>query len=195
MPPARRLCTALASALLAMAALVSLPGAQRAQAADREAPGGYPEGRLLERPAEAMAAEGRRAQLHRRLEQRRQMVRAEAHARMPNTMYASTPSSPGAIPSWHPVLVGPEYRRRWPPDLLRPRRCPRGRPSGARTSSPCSHRPPTRSGVRALRGSSTIPRKSGEVRIDAFDDQGDQHGPVTLHIRCGQDRSLQLRRP
>ena len=63
MPPARRRVTALASALLAMAALVSLPGAQRVQAADREAPDGYAEGRLLERPAGAMAAQARRARL------------------------------------------------------------------------------------------------------------------------------------
>ena len=187
MPPARRVATILASALLAMAALVSLAGAQRVQAADREAPTGYAEGRLLERPAEAMTAQARRAWLYRRLEQRRQMARAAAHARMPNTMYASTPSPAGAIPSWHPVLVGPDTDG-----------------TGAGPAAPMSVSPRSTAGgthLIPLFASAADPLgrqgfarvinhsdEAGEVRIEAFDDEGTPRGPLTLTIGANETK-------
>ena len=185
MPPARRRVTALASALLAMAALVSLPGAQRVQAADREAPDGYAEGRLLERPAGAMAAQARRARLHRRLEQRRQMARAQAHARMPNTMYASTPSPPGAIPSWHPVLVGPDAEGARPGPAS-------PAPASPQTSGSGTHLIPLFASAADPLGRQGFARvinrsdEAGEVHIDAFDDEGTPRGPLTLTIGANE---------
>ena len=88
----------LASALLAAAVLGAAPDAPPAQAgADTQAAA-----RFLERPSEAMAAaqrqRARQARQHRRM--------AQAQARMPSTMYASTPdpSPPRRVERWraHP---------------------------------------------------------------------------------------------
>ena len=89
MEPPRRPGKMLACALLAAAVLVTVPDALRAQ----ERTVGNAPARILERPSEAMAAAQRQRvrqiRQHRRL-QRLRMEQARAHARMPDTMYAST---------------------------------------------------------------------------------------------------------
>ena len=98
MSPTRRCpVEVVTGALLAAVVLGTALGAPGAQAGA----GGQASVRFLEGPSEAMAAQQRRvreARRHRRL-QRLRAERAAAHARMPSTMYASTPD--GATPP-HP---------------------------------------------------------------------------------------------
>ena len=130
----------------------------------------------------AVAAQARRALM----EQRQRMARAEAHASMPNTMYASTPSPAGSIPSWHPVLVGPETEDPGPADHRR---------AGAAFSEVRSggvHRIPlfaAASNPLGRQGFARIVNRSdraGEVQIEAFDDSGMSAGPVTLPIDANE---------
>ena len=177
MPPARRPCTALATALVAMAALVSLPGSQRVQAADREAPAGY-----AERAAEAAAQAER---MRRRVEQRRRIERAAAHARMPSTMYASTPDP---APPPHPIPLRPP-----PPRSSEPPAPPPPAPSAGAVPAQ-THRialfPAAARGTEGgYRGFARVVNRSeepGEVHIDAFDDEGVHYGPLTLDIGAGE---------
>ena len=166
---AKRAGKALVGAALLAAGLFVAVGAPRAQ----DGMGGS----ALSGARGAAVVEARRVLV----EQRRQMARAEAHARMPNTMYASTPSPPGAIPSWHPVLVGPDTEGAGPGPAsslsVSPRTAAGGThliPLFASASDPLG-----RQGFARIINHSN---EAGEVRIDAFDDQGDQRGPVTLHI-------------
>ena len=119
------------------------------------------------------------AELERRAERRRSAARARAHARMPDTMYASTPSD--AVPP-HPGLSDAGVS-----------------PTAARAPGPVSmssgmrlhHVPLFASAADAL-GREGFVRvvnrsdESGEVRIDAYDDAGTQHGPVTLALGAGR---------
>ena len=76
---AHRHCRTLASAMLALAALGAAPAASFAQGAMAQGTMG-------------VEAQRRSVQVQRlRAEQRRNVARAQAHAQMPDTMYASTP--------------------------------------------------------------------------------------------------------
>ena len=65
----------------------------------------------------------------------------------------------------------------------------RARPAPPRrTWCRCFPPPPAGRGkvCRALRASSTAPGESGTVRIVAWDDEGEQHGPLTLAVDAGE---------
>ena len=121
--------------------------------------------------------------------QRLQLERASAHARMPNTMYASTPDR--APP--HPI----------------PLALPAAEPTGQPRASTPAVSPTVTPAARAYRvallpaaarwaegGYQGVVRivnhddVAGEVRIDAVDDAGTRHGPLTLDIGAGE--SVQL---
>ena len=174
MSPASRACTVLASVLLAAAVLGAAPDASHAQAGA----GGSAPARFVQRPSEAMAAaQMQRARQHRRL-QRLRTEQARAHARMPDTMYASTPDpSPP-----HPLLVdaGAEPASE---------RSAAGVP--ARSAVRLGYRVglfPSASRWRGEQGYQGFVRvinrsdEAGAVRIDAWDDAGGHVGPVTLAI-------------
>ena len=169
----------LASALLAMAVLGAAPDAPRAQAgADTQAAA-----RFLEPPSEAIAAAQR--QRARQARQHRRMVQAQAHARMPSTMYASTPDP---SPPPHPFPLGVSTKR-----------------APERSDGPVSARSAVRLGYRVglfpsaarltgekgYQGFARVINRSdddGEVRIDAWDDDGEHRGPLTLQI--GANRTV-----
>ena len=162
-------------AVLLAAALAAAGGATRAQQ------GVGASGHFAERMTAASAAEARRVHL----EQLRRVSRAEAHARMPSTMYASTPSPPGEMPSWHPVLVEPETEESDPLPALPGSALPRSGTGGvyriplfAAASNPLG-----RQGfVRIVNRSD----RAGEVRIAAFDDSGMPGRSVTLPIGANE---------
>ena len=121
-----------------------------------------------------------------RARQRQQIQRAQAHARMKSTMYASTPSPADAAVSWHPVLV-PRIRN------LRTASSPPPVPVLASPMSAATgpHRIPFFAAASDSRrqGFARIINHSdeaGTVRIDAFDDAGGQYGPLTLSIGAGE---------
>ena len=121
-----------------------------------------------------------------RARQRQQIQRAQAHARMKSTMYASTPSPADAAVSWHPVLV-PRMRN------LRTASSPPPVPVLASPMSAATgpHRIPFFAAASDSRrqGFARIINHSdaaGTVRIDAFDDAGGQYGPLTLSIGAGE---------
>ena len=175
-------CKSLLSALLVVSAgLVALAGTPRAQ----EGPGAS--ARILDRPAAAMAAaqrqRARQARHHRRL-QRQRIEQAAAHARMPSTMYASTPDP--TTPS-HP----------FPLDVGTQRAAERTA-TPARVSARATVRRGHRIGLfpaagrweeRGYQGFARLINRSGtdgEVHIDAFDDAGIHAGRVTLTIGAGE---------
>ena len=108
---------------------------------------------------------------------------------MPSTMYASTPSPSGTMPSWHPVLVESETEGS-------------GRPTAAAVPGPASSRagsggvyriPLFPSAADALRrqGFARVINRSesgGEVSIDAYDDEGMHRGPLKLAIGAGETK-------
>ena len=162
-------------AVLLAAALAAAGGAARAQEGRSAA------ARAVERMTAASAAEARRVHL----EQLRSVSRAEAHARMPSTMYASTPSPPGEMPSWHPVLVEPETEEPDPSLALPGPALPRSGTGGvyriplfAAASNPLG-----RQGFARIVNHSD---RAGEVQIEAFDDSGKSAGPVTLPIDANE---------
>ena len=161
----------LASALLVSAVLgAGMPGAVHAQSM------GEAEARAHERRAEA--AQRRQA------EQRLRLQRAAAHARMPSTMYASTPDT--SLPP-HPVPLA--SRGAEAQDLPPPPSASAGAGGGARHSIPllvrASH--PHRTGVVRLVNHGHM---AGEVTIAAFDDAGTAYGPLTLRIGARQSVHL-----
>ena len=116
-------------------------------------------------------------------EQYRRMAREQAHARMPDTMYASTPDP--APP--HPFLLDsgtestPERSARAP----------------ARAQAKLGYRVglfPSAARGRQEKGYQGFVRvinrsdEQGEVRIDAWDDAGTHRGPVTLAIGAGETK-------
>ena len=163
-------------AVLLAAALAAAGGTARAQE------GAGVSGRFVEHMTTASAAQAKRA----RVERLRSAARAEAHARMPSTMYASTPSPPGSMPSWHPVLVEPE-----PEDPGRPTAAVPGLPS-PKSGSGGVYRIPlfaAASNPLGRQGFSRIVNRSdraGEVQIEAFDDSGMPARPVTLSIDASE---------
>ena len=155
-----RRCRAVASALLALAALGAAPCASYAQGT-----------------MGVEALERRSAELQRlRGEQRRSVARSMAHAQMPDTMYASTPDR---APPPHAV----------PLDVKRPV-APAS--SAPRLAASPGHRIPLLVSAGGASGYEGLVRlinrseRAGEVRIEAFDDAGTAHGPVTLSLGAGE---------
>ena len=168
MSPASRLFPATVSAVLVAAALAAAPRALDAQGA-----------------LDATAAwdwERREAQAA-RAGQLARMERSSAHAQMPDTMYASTPD-PSPPPHPFPLDVGLKSA---------PERSAANLP--ARSTARMGHRIalfPAASrwvGEQGYQGFARIINRSdakGEVRIEAFDDEGMRRGPVMLAIGAGE---------
>ena len=170
MSPARRPCSVLASAMLVAVALAATPEALHARNAKGSAAQDWER-----RSAQAESARHAQEEQRWRLEQ--------AHAQMPDTMYASTPDpSPP-----HPFLldagteVTPERSARVP----------------ARAEVRLGHRVglfPSAArwtGEKGYQGFVRVINRSdddGEVRIDAWDDTGEHAGPVTLAIGAGETK-------
>ena len=159
-----RHCRVVASAVLALAAFGAAPAASLA-------PG-----------AMGVETQRRAAEVERqRTEQRRSVERARAHARMPDTMYASTPD--GAPP---PHAVPLDVKR---PDAPAPLALPVPAPPPAAS---VGHRIPlfvSASGASGSQGVARIINRSaagGEVRIEGYDDAGVRHGPVRLRLGAGE---------
>ena len=163
-------------AILLAAVLAAAGGAARAQQ------GVGASGHFVERLTAASAAQAKRAGV----ERLRSVARAEAHARMPNTMYASTPSPPESMPSWHPVLVEPETEGSGRPAPAVP-----GLPS-SKSGAGGVYRIPlfaAASNPLGRQGFARIVNRSdraGEVQIEAVDDSGMAAGPVTLPLGANE---------
>ena len=175
MSPARRPITVLVSALLVAAVMVLAAGAPGARAdAGGKAPASF-----LQHPSEAMAAaQVRRARHHRQL-QRLRMAQSRAHARMPDTMYASTPDA--STPP-HPFPLDVNLKRAPAPPAAKASAVRRGHriplfPAASRWA---------RGGYQGFARLVNRSEAGGEVRIEAFDDAGTRHGPVTLRIGAGE---------
>ena len=154
-----------ASAMLVMAILGAAPRASFAQGA---------------MGVEALELERRSAELQRlRVEQRHSVERSMAHAQMPDTMYASTPD-----PAPPPYSVPLDVKRPVAP-------APSAAPSPRTAASP-GHRIALFVSAGDAAGYEGVVRlinrsgHAGEVRIDAFDDAGTRHGPVTLRLGAGE---------
>ena len=162
--------------MLLAAALVAAGGSTHAQE------GGAAAALAVERVTAVSTAQAKRA----RVERLRSAARAEAHARMPSTMYASTPSPPGSMPSWHPVLVEPEAEGSGRPAAAVP-----GLPS-PKSGAGGVYRIPlfaAASNPLGRQGFARIVNRSdraGEVQIEAVDDSGMAAGPVTLPIGANE---------
>ena len=170
MPLVDRHCRAAAGALLALV-LGAAPGASFAQSAM-----GVEAGRR------AVELQRRSVEVERlRAEQRRGAARSMAHARMPDTMYASTPDP---APPPHPVPI--EVKRPGAPE-----RSAADGPARPPVESP-GHRIPlfvSASDASGAEGYVRIVNRSdasGEVRIEGYDDAGVRHGPVTLPLGAGE---------
>ena len=120
-----------------------------------------------------------------REEQHGRLESARAHARMPNTMYASTPdpAPPHAFPLVSPSAPPMERRSTTPAPPAVPV-VPVERthrivlfPAASRW---------TEGGYQGFARVINHSEAAGEVRIEAFDDEGDAHGPLTLDIGAGE---------
>ena len=136
----------------------------------------------FEQGAMGTEAQRRSAEFDRlRTEQRRSLERSMAHARMPDTMYASTPDP---APPPHPVPF--DVKRSDTPERPTPLV-----PASPPTASP-GHRVPLFVSASGASGSQGVARiinrsdASGEVRIEGFDDAGVRHGPVRLRLGAGE---------
>ena len=116
-----------------------------------------------------------------RAQRRHQAERAAAHARMPSTMYASTPDP---APPPHPAHVFDAS-----PERALERRAARG---SAKSTGGLVHRIalfPAAGDAAGRQGFARVVNRSGEageVRIEAWDDDGVMHGPVTLRLGAGK---------
>ena len=166
---ARPPCTVVASALLVAAAVVAAPQALRGQEAMGSAARDWER-----RSAQAERTRRTQTERHRRAEQ--------AHAQMPSTMYASTPdpSPPHPFPLDVNIEGAPERS---------------ALPARARSAASQGHRIglfPSAArwvGERGYQGFARIVNRSGEageVRIEAWDDEGMARGPVTLRLDAGE---------
>jgi hypothetical protein len=120
--------------------------------------------------------------------ERRRQARAErAHAQMPSTMYASTPDP---APPPHPAHVFDASPER----VLERRAAGVSTKSTARLGHRVAFFPSaSRWSQRGYQGFARVVNRtgeSGEVRIEAWDDAGVRHGPVTLAI--GAHQSVQF---
>ena len=165
-------------AVLLTAALVAAGGAAHAQEGPAAAV------RAVERLTAASVTQAKRA----RLERLRSAARAEAHARMPSTMYASTPSPPETMPSWHPVLVEPETEGSGHPPPAVPGLASSRSGAGGVYRIPLF--PPAADAPRRQGFARVINRSEsgGEVSIDAYDDEGMHRGPLKLAIGAGETK-------
>ena len=126
----------------------------------------------------AEAQEQRRAHAMDDREQRRSQ--AAAHAQMPDTMYASTPD-PSPPPHSFPLEAALEGAS-----------APVSGKAAARSTAGRTHRIalfPAADDVAGRQGFARIVNRSqgsGEVRIEAYDDAGMLHGPVTLRLDAGK---------
>ena len=159
--------------LLVASVLVTAPGGELLAQAGMDV--------AAARHEQRAAAEAKRA----RAEQRRRLAREQAHAQMPSTMYASTPDP--ALPP-HPAHAPvPDSSAR---DAVARRVAKASAGQGhAMAFFPSA----ARWAQRGYQGFARIINRtgeSGEVRIEAFDDAGVRHGPVTLAIDA--NRSVQL---
>ena len=132
--------------------------------------------------ATGVEAQRRAAALERqRTEQRRSVERARAHARMPDTMYASTPDR---APPPHAVPL--DVKRPSPPEH------PATEPPVSPPVTPPGHRIAlfvSAAGASGSQGVARIINRSavgGEVRIEGYDDAGVRHGPVRLRLGAGE---------
>ena len=134
-------------------------------------------------PAAALDWERRTAQAqHARAEQRARIEQSRAHAQMPSTMYASTPDP---SPPPHPFPL--EVNLKSTPERS-------DAPARARSAARVGHRialfpAASRWAEGGYQGFARIINRSdaaGEVRIEAFDDAGMAHGPVTLRLGAGE---------
>ena len=162
-----RPCQVLASAMLVAFAFGTAPGAACAQGAMGGA------ARDLERRSAQVA----RLQAERRLH----IARGQAHARMPSTMYASTPD-PASPP--HPVPVDVDSKRPSAPVRISVK--------SGEDDAGASHFVglfPSAADALGRQGFARVVNHSevaGEVRIDAYDDAGVAYGPVTVSIGAGE---------
>ena len=171
MARARRPFTVFLSAMLVAVALAAAPQAPDAQGAMGSAA----------RDWERRTAEAQRSQRH-RAEQHARMEQSRSHAQMPSTMYASTPD---AAPPPHPFPL--EVNLKSTPERS-------DAPARARSAARVGHRialfpAASRWAEGGYQGFARIINRSdaaGEVRIEAFDDAGMAHGPVTLSIGAGE---------
>ena len=160
-------CRVVASALLALTAFGAAPAASLAPGA-------------MDTDAQRRSAELDRQRTEQHLARLR-LDRAAAHARMPSTMYASTPDR---APPPHTVPLD-EKRPGAPESFASPVPAPRS------VASP-GHRIPlfvSTSGASGSEGVARIINRSdvgGEVRIEGFDDAGVRHGPVRLRLGAGE---------
>ena len=112
--------------------------------------------------------------------QRSQLERARAHARMPSTMYASTPDP--APPHAFPPVPAPARQAPSRPAPLTETPVERTHrillfPSSSRW---------TEGGYQGFARVTNHSDEAGEVDIEAFDDEGTAHRPVTLRIGAGE---------
>ena len=168
MSRARRPFTVILSAMLVVVALAAAPQAPDAQGAMGAAA----------RDWERRTAQAQRA----RAEQDARMEQSRSHAQMPDTMYASTPDP---SPPPHPFPL--EVNLKSTPERS-------DAPARARSAARVGHRialfpAASRWAEGGYQGFARIINRSdaaGEVHIEAFDDAGMAHGPVTLSIGAGE---------
>jgi len=162
-----RPCQVMASAMLVALAFGTAPGAACAQGTMGGA------ARDLERRSAQVA----RLQAERRLH----IAREQAHARMPSTMYASTPDP---APAPHPVPVDVDSKRPSAPVRISVK--------SGEDDAGATHLVglfPSAGDALGREGFARVVNHSefeGEVRIDAYDDAGVGYGPVTLSIGAGE---------
>ena len=173
MSPARRPCSVLASAMLVAVALAAAPEALHARNAKGSAAQDWER-----RSAQAESAGHARDELSRR------MARAQSHAQMPDTMYASTPD-PAPPPHPFSLDAGTENTPERSASVPARAEVRLGHrvglfPSAARWT-----------GEKGYQGFVRVINRSdddGEVRIDAWDDTGEHAGAVTLAIEASETK-------
>ena len=121
--------------------------------------------------------------LHRRAEQNLRMEREQAHAQMPDTMYASTPDpSPP-----HPFLLDAGTESTTERSAGVPARA--AERLGYRVGLfPAASRWTQENGYQGFVRVINRSDEGGEVRIDAWNDDGMHRGPVTLAIGVGETK-------
>ena len=170
---ARRPCSVLASAMLVAVALAAAPDGLHARDVWDSAAQAWER-----RSAQAESAR------HARDDLSRSMAREQAHAQMPDTMYASTPDP---VPP-HPFLLDagtePAPKRSAAGDSAR---------SEARLGYrvglfPAASRREQENGYQGFVRVVNRSDEAGEVRIDAWDEEGEHRGTVTLAIEANETK-------
>jgi len=176
-PFAKRACKVVASASLMAVALSADPGgAVRAQDVS-----GVPANHL-----ERLSAEEERRRIA-RMAQHRRLASEQAHTRMESTMHASTPSR---VNPPHPFPLQVKSK-----DASKRAGTPVAAKVTPATAAGSAHvvpllvaaSDPRREGLLRVINRAN---KAGAVRIDAWDDAGEPHGPLTLDIGAGESVDL-----